>query len=174
MGSPATGGIAVNGGIRTQIVVGLLAGLFLVAAGLHVWFALALSSGGPTTLFGGPHRLGFWLFNGVTHPWFAVPWGALIAVAAIQFAHHRAWGRAVLEVAAWLVLAFLSVAWALLVAGVVRGILYALASPYGGPVHDMLAFALVPLVPWALCLLTIRVLRSPKVRAAMLDRPRRG
>jgi len=164
----------MSGETRTQTTVGLLAGLFLVAAGLHVWFALYLPPGALLALFGRPHHLEFWLLYGITHPWFAVPWGTLIAAAAVQFCRLREWGRAVLEVTAWLVLAFLSVDWALVVAGVVRGIRFALAIPYGGPVDEMLVPAFVPFVPWVLCLLLIRVLRSPKVRAAMVDRPRRG
>jgi hypothetical protein len=161
----------MRGVTREYIIIGLVATLFLVAAGAHVCLTLALFPPELSGLLPPADSIMFWPSYIVIHPCFSILWGAFIAVAAVQFSRLREWGRATLELAAWLALVCIAVAFF----GLVR---LAPSADRGADTVALLIAWIAALgavsVLFILYIVIIRVLRSPKVRAAMVDAPKRA
>ncbi|MHC5035608.1 MAG: hypothetical protein ACYTFZ_11295 [Planctomycetota bacterium] len=160
----------MSGGANERHTVGLLTFVFMVAAAVYVVLTFELRPPGfPLSPWEFVYVEGAdaWPYYILWHPCCAILWGAFIAAAAVQFYRLREWGRAALELASWLVALLLIGVIAFVPLHLVRGgesIVALLAAP---------AIFVAASVLCVLCILIIRVLGSPKVRAAMIDRPRR-
>jgi hypothetical protein len=144
----------------------LLTYLFLATSVLYVLLTFtARPSGWPLSLweFARAKDAYAWPYYILWHPCFAILWSAFIGTATVQFCRLREWGRAALEVASWMALLVIAAA-------------AFVPAAYSWRVRDVSEADLVALVLFAagavlclLCLLTIRALRSPKVRTTTLD-----
>ncbi|UCC68893.1 MAG: hypothetical protein JSV79_02920 [Armatimonadota bacterium] len=158
----------MSGGANRSFKVNLLTFLFLAAAAVYVVLTfVSRPHGFPLSPWEFAYRRAsarpiLWASYVLTHPCFAILWAGFIAAAAVQFRLLRERGRAALELASWMVLLFIAVA-----------ALIAAQSPRLDWFASLAIFTFISL-PGAAPIIVIRMLRSPKVRAAMVDRPRSG